>query len=400
MHTDPMLHATDDHRRARIARRHGVAPGHRYDTIPAATTAITALHATEPSTPYLTLHARVRDLTVADVSAALYDERSLVRLMAMRRTLWIVNRHMVPAVAGSAGRRVADAQRRGTVKEAVELEAALGMDWMTTASNAVVECLAERELSAKQLRVELPELGGTFTAAPGTKWSSDVPTMTRLLVILSASGDIVRGRNDGHWRISKPMWTSMANWLGEPITPSEPAVGYAEIVRHLVWTFGPATEEDLVWWLGATKGVVRTALAELDAVAVALDDESTGWVLPDDTADLEEGPETEPWVALLPTLDPTTMGWRERGFYLDQAHTPYLFDRAGNGGSTVWVDGRIVGCWVQDDDERVQPILMEEISADAERLLAVETARLDEFLRGEHITNTFASPQMKHRRLS
>jgi DNA glycosylase AlkZ-like len=96
------------------------------------------------------------------------------------------------------------------------------------------------------------------------------------------------------------------------------------------------------------------------------------------------------------------MGWHLRGraFLLDPAHVPFLFDRAGNGGTTVWADGRIVGCWVQGDDERVEPILLEDISADARRLLDVEVARLDEFLGGEHITNVFASPQMKHQRLS
>ena len=66
-----MLRVTDDHRRARIARRHGLHPDHRYDTIGAATTAMTALHATEPATPHLSLHARVRELTVEDVEAAL-----------------------------------------------------------------------------------------------------------------------------------------------------------------------------------------------------------------------------------------------------------------------------------------------------------------------------------------
>ena len=30
--------------------------------------------------------------------------------------------------------------------------------------------------------------------------------------------------------------------------------------------------------------------------------------------------------------------------------TPYLFDSNGNGGTTAWWNGRIVGCWVQDDD--------------------------------------------------
>ena len=90
--------------------------------------------------------------------------------------------------------------------------------------------------------------------------------MTRLLVILSASGEVVRGRNGGHWRISRPMWTSMNSWLGEPMVPTSPETGYAEIVRRLLWTFGPVTEDDLVWWLGSTKGAVRAALADVAAM--------------------------------------------------------------------------------------------------------------------------------------
>ncbi len=141
------------------------------------------------------------------------------------------------------------------------------------------------------------------------------------------------------------------------------------------------------------------ALAELDATPVALDDGSIGWVATDDTADLVVAASIEPWVALLPTLDPTTMGWRERRFYLDPAHTPYLFDSAGNAGTTVWVDGRVVGCWVQDEQERVRLVLLEEVSSDARRRLDAEADRLDAFLGGEHITNVFASPQVRHERL-
>ena len=131
-----------------------------------------------------------------------------------------------------------------------------------------------------------------------------------------------------------------------------------------------------------------------------LDDGSTGWVLPDDTADLEGPPSTDPWVALLPVLDATTMGWRDRTFYLDPAHTPYLFDRAGNGGTTIWTNGRIVGCWVQDEHGQARLILMEPVSKSTQRMLDAEATRLDDFLGGEHITNVFASPQMKHQRIS
>jgi hypothetical protein len=389
---------TDDHRRARIARRHGLDSDHRYDAIVAATTAMTALHATEAATPHLALHARVRELTVDDVETALYEERSLVKPMAMRRTLFVVTRDLLPAVAGCAGRRVAEAERRRLTKEAGELERQLGADWIAAATRQIVDRLTGAELSARELRDALPHLGGTFTAAPGTKWSAEVWTMSRLLTILAAAGEVVRGRNAGHWRISRPVWTSMASWLGEEMTPIDSEAACAELVEHWLWTFGPATETDLVWWLGSTKTAVRKALSDVEAVQVMLEDGSPGWVLPADTADLGAPAQVEPWVTLLPTLDPTTMGWRERAFYLDPAHTPYLFDSAGNAGTTVWVNGRIVGCWVQDEQERVRLILMEEVSRDARRLLDAEVERLDEFLRGGHITNVFASPQMKHQR--
>jgi hypothetical protein len=394
-----MLHATDDHRRARIARRHGLHPDHRHDSIEAATTAMTAWHATEPSTPHLSLHARMDSLTVADVETALYTLRSIVRTMAMRRTLWIVTRNLLPAVVGGPGRRVADAERRRLAKEAVGPEASADGAWIRAACDQIVEYLGGREASTRQLRESLPTLGGSFTAAPGTKWSADVALMSRLLTILMADGLVVRGRNAGHWRISRPMWTATAGWLGEPTAPLDPEPAYRQLVDRLLRTFGPTTEDDLTWWLGSTKGAFRTALAELDATPVALDDGSTGWVAADDTADLIRAASIEPWVALLPTLDPTTMGWRERRFYLDPAHTPYLFDSVGNAGTTVWVDGRVVGCWVQDERERVRLVLLEEVSPDARRRLDAEAERLDAFLDGAHITNVFASPQVRLERL-
>ena len=394
-----MLKATDDHRRVRMARRHGLHPEHRYERIGAATAAMTALHATEPTTPHLSLLARVRGLSIGEVEAALYEERSIVKTMAMRRTLFVVTRDLLPAVVGSAGQRVADLERRRLAREAAGLERQLGHEWIAAACREVVACLDGQELSARQLREALPHLAGTFTAAPGTKWSAEVPTMSRLLTILTAAGEVVRGRNGGHWRISRPLWTSMESWLGAALVPTSADRGYVDVVGRWLWTFGPGTEADMVWWLGSTKTAVRAALSRLGAVPVELDDGSCAWVLPEDTADLEAPPQAEPWVALLPTLDPTTMGWRQRGFYVEPAHTPYLFDSAGNAGTTVWVDGRVVGCWGQEADGRVRIVLLAQVPRDARRQLDVEAARLTEFLDGERITNVYATQQMKRQRI-
>ncbi len=49
--------------------------------------------------------------------------------------------------------------------------------------------------------------------------------------------------------------------------------------------------------------------------------------------DLESIDPVEPWAALLPPLDPTTMGWKERDWYLG-SYKEQLFDTAGNAGPT------------------------------------------------------------------
>ena len=71
--------------------------------------------------------------------------------------------------------------------------------------------------------------------------------------------------------------------------------------------------------------------------------------------------EPEPWVALLPGLDPTTMGWKRRDWYLPPGHVPLLFDRNGNAGPAVWVDGRIVGGWVQRRNGEIATRLLDDV---------------------------------------
>ena len=84
----------------------------------------------------------------------------------MRRTLLVVTRDLLAAVAGSAGRRVADAERRRLAKEAAGVVDHLGADWIAAASAEIVATLDGRELSMAEVRGELPHLGATFVAAP------------------------------------------------------------------------------------------------------------------------------------------------------------------------------------------------------------------------------------------
>ena len=82
----------------------------------------------------------------------------------------------------------------------------------------------------------------------------------------------------------------------------------------------------------------------------------------------------EPWVSLLPALDPTPMGFIDRAWFLG-SYAPAIFDRTGNIGPSVWCDGRIVGGWAQRKNGTLAYKLLEDIGAVAER--AVESAAHD-----------------------
>ncbi|WP_022920117.1 winged helix DNA-binding domain-containing protein [Ornithinimicrobium pekingense] len=397
-----MRHVDDAERRARLARRHGLHPAHRLDDVLSATRAMTVLHSTESATPYLSVGARTDGVGPEQVDRALYEQRSVVRQLAMRRTLFVLPRDLLPAALGSAAARVAAEQRRRLTRDVERHGIARdGTAWLEAACEAVLRHLAGSEpLPARRLREEVPELTGTVTVGVGTRYGGTFPVAPRVLAVLGAEGRITRGPNAGHWRTWRPTWTLTADWLGEDVEPVCPEEGYAELVRRWLRTFGPGTADDLRWWLGSTVSAVRTALADVGAVEVSLADGHSGWVLPDDT---EPADPVEPWAALLPTLDATTMGWRGREHYLDPADVPYLFDTNGNAGTTAWWDGRVVGAWVQDPDGTVQVVLTPAGTARAGRqgraALREEAACLSGWLDGVVVPHVYASRLMKGARL-
>ncbi len=382
-----MRQVCDDERRARLAVRHALAPASRRDSPEAAVQAMTVLHATEPATVYLSCWARTRSLEVAGVDRALYEDRSLVKQLAMRRTLFVFPRDLLPAVWPSASARVAGTERARMSKD-VTKEGLCddGVAWLERAGAAVLAVLSDAPdgRTAAEVRQAVPMIDVRVSA-------SESLAASRVLTLLGATAEIVRGTNAGRWHTSRPRWTLMQHWLEDVPSPWGADDGYRELVRRWLHTFGPGTEDDIVWWLGATKAVVRTALAELGAKAVSLDQGGTGWLLPDD---LDEAPDPGSWAALLPVLDPTIMGWRGRDFYLGP-HRDRLFDSRGNAGTTAWVDGRAVGSWVQDDAGVVEVRLLERISVHARRALDVEASRLTTWLSGFRVPSVYRSPAME-----
>jgi len=376
-------------RRARLSRRHHLAPAHRAAGILEATDGLVCLHATDPATVYLSARARVDGLTVGDVDKALYADRTLVKHLCMRRTLFVFRSDLFGVVQAAASQRVADQESRRLVK--VVEEAGLfedGAAWLREASAATLDALGGLgEATMAELRAVVPQLEGSTVYAPDKSYGGNVPVGPRVLTVLSAAGRVVRASNRAGWNVSRPAWSRTADWLGsEPVVPPE-REARAALVRRWLASFGPATVADVKWWLGSTLTAARAALADVGAVAVDLHGEP-GVVLPDD---LEPVGAVEPYAALLPALDPTTMGWYGREWYLGP-HRARLFDTSGNGGTTAWWDGRIVGGWTQPDGREVVLQILEDVGAEAMTALSAEAARLSAWLDGVRVAPRFPSP--------
>ncbi|MDO3637247.1 winged helix DNA-binding domain-containing protein [Mycolicibacterium arseniciresistens] len=381
-------------RRTRLARRHFLCPGAAAASGTDVAARLVGLHGTDPATPYLSLWARVPGFAVTDLQRDLYDERTLVKHLAMRRTLWVIRATDLPAVQSAASERVAATERRRLIADADKAGLAPdGKTWLDTACAAVLAHLAEHgATSARDLRIALPELAGRYEYAPDRPWGGESPLAPRVLTVLGVRGDIVRGPNDGGWTVSRPRWVPTTDWLGTVGDPVAAGPAAAQLVRRWLYAFGPATLTDVKWWFGNTLTWARAALRDIGAVEVRLedgsDDDATGWALPDD---LEPEPASQPWAALLPSLDVTPMGWFDRTWYLGE-HRPHVFDSNGNAGPTAWWNGRIVGGWGQDSGGRVVLHLLDDLGRDGRRALDRRAAELTEWLDAVRVSPRFPSP--------
>lgn len=385
-----MTEFSDIERRRRLVRRQHL--GRSAPDGLEAVRGVAAFHATDPLTPYLGMRARVPGFRIGDLDDLLWEERSLWRMHAMRRTLFLVPVDEAEIFLTGASRQIARRERsrlEGWLKEQMPQDA-VG-PWLDDLAARVMEVLegSGEELRTQELTAAVPDLGRKVRLGSG-KWAADSPVSSRLLFLLGMEGRILRSRPAGSWRSSQYRWVAASRWWPDPPTPGddEPAARAAVTTRYLA-THGPATLTDLRWWTGWTARDSRSALDGIGAEKVLLDRGEEGYVLRGD-----RDPEDEPaWpaVSFLPGLDPTPMGWKERDWYLGP-HAERLFDTNGNVGPTVWADGRIVGGWGQRPDGAVVYELLEDVDADTGSRVEEEAESLTGWLDGEVVSVRFRTP--------
>jgi len=393
-------------RRGRLVERQLL--GTPVATVSQVAESLVALHATDPATVYLSARARSR-CVLEDVDTALYQERAVVRMLGMRRTVFVVPAGLADVVQAACTDDVARRMRRQLEKDLAGGGVGDGDAgaWLRSLEDGVLRALAARGggASGAQLSADEPRLRTQLVYAPDKAYGGAANITSRVLVLIAAEGRTIRGHRRGGWTSGQFEWFLPKEWLrggDKADTPQgmrgadrdaglgaglDAGAARTELARRWLSAFGPGLAADLQWWGGWTGAQTKAALAALPVTEVDLDGQA-GVTLADDLDLHGEPPEV---AALLPALDPTPMGWQSRAWYLDP-HTPRLFDRTGNVGPTVWWAGRVVGGWAQRASGEVVYRLLEDIGADGAAAVAAQAAALESWLGPARVTPRFRTP--------
>jgi hypothetical protein len=377
-------------RRARLVERHRLAVA--ADSVVDAVDAMIALHGTDPTAVYLSAWART-GCAQEQVDEAIYAERSLVRMLGMRRTMFVVPAGLVPVVQGACTDDVAARLRRQLEKDLAAGGVGDGDPggWLRDVGSGVLRVLHARGggASGAQLSEGEPRLRTQLSVALDKSYGGTFNITSRVLTLLGAEGHLVRGHRRGGWSSGQFEWFAASTWLGTAAGDGGLDGGAArvELARRWLRSFGPAPVSDLHWWGGWTGGQTKAALAALPTVEAELAGQP-GVALADD---LEFPGSIPPVAALLPGLDPTPMGWQARDWFIGPHRAP-LFDRTGNIGPTVWWEGRVVGGWAQRPSGEIALRLLEDIGADGAAAVSGQAATLEAWLGANRVTPRFRTP--------
>jgi len=283
-----MVTISDEQRRWRLGHRHRLAGAARTDDVAAIVASLVAVHSSDPATVFLSTLARMKSPSIAKVEAALYEERAVVRHHAMRRTIWVMPARTARAAHAATTEKIAIGERKRTLK-AVDVTGHTDDPeaWFANAGSEVLAAVDKAgTTSTREVGQALPHLAVPLEFG-NEKNPSTVNAHTKVLQGAGFDGLLVRGRPPS-WISSEYPWSLTEAWLGEPIVGLEKREAAAELVGLWLQQFGPATEDDMVWWFGDTKTLIRNALGDIEAEPVVLESGADAWVVAGDTADVDK----------------------------------------------------------------------------------------------------------------
>ena len=320
-----------------VLEKHHLTQRSKLDNIIQITRDLLGLHATMATTPYLTLFSRTNNFTKEQLDEEIYKNRNLIKVRFVRKTMHLVLRDMLPIVHG--------AMKRTLEHDAEQYLEALGID--------------EKRYMMNTLQIQrLLTHGGKTTAEIKKETGLGINT-SPILNLMCDTGLLIRETTSDSWKSNIHNYYILNQYLPDTtIDGVEEFNAKMAITTQYLATFGPVTLNDILWWTGFRKSEVKSMFHIIqDRITqikiTGLNDEY--YIFNSDLNQLHEFEiEKEDVINMLPGLDPYIMGFKDRERYLDPKYYNSVFDRSGNGTTTILQNGRIIGIWdITEAPERV-----------------------------------------------
>ncbi|MGI9020403.1 MAG: winged helix DNA-binding domain-containing protein [Solirubrobacterales bacterium] len=285
--------------------------------------AIAGAQAQEPPSGRLAVRSRHPTLTAADIERARTEERSVIRLWAMRNTAHLIATEDLPFIRPLFAPLMESFNRRRLAHFGIE----------PSAQDRVLELISEElERHGPLTRTELSE------RIERAGISVDPQVRAHVFPLAVSTRIACLGAGDG----GATELVAAGDWLADDPPDLEREGALAELARRYFAAFGPASEADFAGWAGLPLGDVRAAMksiaAELREVSVL---GAPAWQ-PRGRAPrpIEAG-----LVRLLPAFDTYLMGHRERRHIAPAARWAQIGPGGGILHPAITCGGRAIGTW-------------------------------------------------------
>ena len=328
------------------------------------------LHATGTQEPYIQLFIRSNKFEKQDLDRELYENKSLGRIRGMRKTLFIQVKEMIPIVYNAVKYLTDNLER----KYLEYRDVSIGEYYKI--SKEIINLLNQNEMSTSQIKKAL----------------NSQKDISAIISIMCDRMELIRGKPLKSWKDRRLHYAPFKSYF-----PNMNLGKYTEeqaielLIHKYIKTYGPCTENDIVWWAGITKGKVKKALNSLtnkiQKVQIAGLDHIF-YIYSTDINRITNAPLVNlQHLSLLPLLDPYLMGYKDRERYINPKNYDYIFDRSGNATSTILLNGEIIGVWdvAEKPSPNVKLLLFDFVEKKVTEVIKREAKRIGRFISGTNV---------------
>ena len=328
-----------------LLHKQHLLPESKSDSIIQIAKDLCGLHATCPTTPYLSLLNRMNDFSKQDLKTEVETRKSLIRTRSIRNTL-----HLLPVDRYLSVYAATRAQLERRAEQYIK-HLGLTIGEFNSLADKIIVALSGRGLTANEIKKEIGN----------SKFTGHVINM------LCDDGTIVRGKINSGWKSNIHRYYCFEDFFkGIDSGNFQEDKAFEDFLMSYIRTYGPVKKSDMIWWSGLNKTLISNILNNHKNKSMELEIlESPGifTMLKEDYQAFKLFRTAEDAVIhFLPAMDPYIMGYKNRDRFIDEVFYNYVFDRFGNASPAIILNGEVIGIWdVADEDNLVKFFLFKQM---------------------------------------